>query len=334
MEQFGTAWKSDQIDMNGSRITESLPALVIHPLFKTDENPNNNDNRISTSSLASSSSYSLHSPLGDDKCSPVFLIVSQASCASLFDFIDFHGGHLPREIVPGLFKSLASAVHHMHSKGIVHGDIKEENILVGIMRSTKSSQDEVGCISRYGFPSAGSYFSDGDDKLLQSPHLTAKLCDFGHCKWLLMSRIIHPGLNHLTPHFYKALRAKRNNKTMVRYGTKDISAPELLHNLRLEESAQERPLSYHRYFGFEQDVWALGLLLYTMIHGELPAEINDYIDGEMKCRKNSHLPVDFDPTMERDCLDLLKRMLAIDPTRRISIQGVLDHPFVKRNRAR
>jgi serine/threonine protein kinase len=39
-------------------------------------------------------------------------------------------GPLPLNIAKSLFSQLATTLHFLHSKGIVHGDIKPENILV------------------------------------------------------------------------------------------------------------------------------------------------------------------------------------------------------------
>ncbi|KAI8897086.1 kinase-like domain-containing protein, partial [Globomyces pollinis-pini] len=108
-----------------------------------------------------------------------------------------------------LFKQMAKAVAHLHSRKIVHGDIKEENILIG----TKSGR------------------------------LVAKLCDFGH-----------------------SFKIFDSQPKMKLYGTKVVTSPELLLNSNKSDSEVQK------YTGFAQDIWALGIVLYTMLHGNIPPE--------------------------------------------------------------
>lgn len=87
-------------------------------------------------------------------------------------------------------------------------------------------------------------------------------------------------------------------------GTIDYAAPEVL---------QGRP-----YRGKEQDVWALGILLYTIVYKENPFySIDEIMDHDLR--------VPWVPSEE--CIDLIRAMLDRDVERRIGIQAVLDHPW-------
>jgi protein-serine/threonine kinase len=87
-------------------------------------------------------------------------------------------------------------------------------------------------------------------------------------------------------------------------GTIDYAAPEVL---------QGRP-----YRGKEQDVWALGILLYTIVYKENPFySIDEIMDHDLR--------VPWVPSEE--CIDLIRKMLDRDVERRIGIQAVLDHPW-------
>ena len=84
----------------------------------------------------------------------------------------------------------------------------------------------------------------------------------------------------------------------------DYAAPEVL-----------RGLSYR---GKEQDVWALGILLYTIVYKENPFySIDEIMDHDLR------VPY----VMSEDCIDLIRKMLDRDVERRIGIQGVLEHPW-------
>jgi protein-serine/threonine kinase len=87
-------------------------------------------------------------------------------------------------------------------------------------------------------------------------------------------------------------------------GTIDYAAPEVL---------QGRP-----YRGKEQDVWALGILLYTIVYKENPFySIDEIMDHDLR--------VPWVPSEE--CIDLIRKMLDRDVERRVGIQAVVEHPW-------
>jgi serine/threonine protein kinase len=170
--------------------------------------------------------------------------VSNGSSASLFDYIDEFGG-VPSHLVHDIFGQIAQGLGYLHSQGIVHGDVKEENILIDYKNNR---------------------------------HI-AKLCDFGHAK-----------------------RTKRNRLDMKFYGTRDCSAPELLPNLRAVENDEEPELSF---YGYKQDVWALGLVLYTMLHGSLPMNNDQLVGGSESLQGLLVYPTEFSPHIEKGNFYLL-----------------------------
>jgi protein-serine/threonine kinase len=74
------------------------------------------------------------------------------------------------------------------------------------------------------------------------------------------------------------------------------------------------------YRGKEQDVWALGILLYTIIYKENPFySIDEIMDHDLR------VPY----VMSEASIDLVRRMLDRDVDRRISIGEVLEHPWCR-----
>lgn len=87
-------------------------------------------------------------------------------------------------------------------------------------------------------------------------------------------------------------------------GTIDYAAPEVLRGAP--------------YRGKEQDVWALGILLYTIIYKENPFySIDEIMDHDLR------VPW----VMSEPSIDLIRKMLDRDVERRIGIQAVLEHEW-------
>ena len=75
------------------------------------------------------------------------------------------------------------------------------------------------------------------------------------------------------------------------------------------------------YGGKEQDVWALGILLYTIIYQENPFySIDEIMDRDLRV-----------PFVLSDAsIRLVRGMLDRDVDRRLTIQQVLDHEWCRR----
>ncbi|KAM0485944.1 hypothetical protein ACHAPX_000640 [Trichoderma viride] len=89
-------------------------------------------------------------------------------------------------------------------------------------------------------------------------------------------------------------------------GTIDYAAPEVLAG---------KP-----YGGKEQDVWALGILLYTIVYKENPFySIDEIMDRDLR------IPF----ILSEDSIDLIRSMLNRDVSQRYTIEQVLEHPWCK-----
>lgn len=250
----------------------------------------------------------------DQSNKDISYIVTEMGGFSLFDFIELHkpaqqkdastrfkniqeltrssppskyGSTIHEEAARSIFAQLALALHSMHSQCIVHGDVKDENALISMDPETKAYH--------------------------------AKLCDFGHSKYLA------PG----TPPGFAF------------YGTTVLAPPEMDKNVAAREQARDpnrrsssQTKKWDVFSGYEADVWALGLTLYTMIQGDLPKELME-ADSTRAHRRTRASRTTFPFTMpdniDRDLQDLLKKMLAVDPTRRINMNQVIKHPWITRS---
>ncbi|ORZ28299.1 kinase-like domain-containing protein [Lobosporangium transversale] len=258
----------------------------------------------------------------DQSNKDISYIVAEMGGFSLFDFIELHKPvqdedastrsknlqELPRSTseppsiytstiqesaLRSIFTQLARALHYLHSQNIVHGDIKDENVLISIDRATNTYR--------------------------------AKLCDFGHSKYLT------PG----------------SSPCFSFYGTTILAPPEMDNNVAARQKSKQPSSSGRRhggnnsshatnwdlYHGYEADVWALGLTLYTMIHGDLPKELYETDKKKVaayKRKRASHrmFPFTLQEDIDPDLKDLVKNMLAVDPARRLTMAQVINHRWV------
>ena len=145
-----------------------------------------------------------------------------------------------------IYFQVVAALTHMHSRGIVHRDIKDENIIVD-----------------------KDYF--------------VKLIDFGSAAWV------------------------KDGPFGVFVGTIDYAAPEVLNG--------------QPYEGKSQDVWAMGILLYTLIFKENPfCSVDEILDGEVKFPQYS----DVSPA----CLELIRKILVTDISKRPTMQDIMNDPWL------
>ncbi|KAI9313408.1 kinase-like domain-containing protein [Dichotomocladium elegans] len=97
-------------------------------------------------------------------------------------------------------------------------------------------------------------------------------------------------------------------------GSLYFAAPELL---------RARP-----YIGPEVDVWSFGVVLYVLVCGRVPFDDTNLPALHAKIKAGQ---VDAYPDhLSKDCVDLLMRILTVDPKRRITLPQILTHPWMTR----
>lgn len=81
-------------------------------------------------------------------------------------------------------------------------------------------------------------------------------------------------------------------------------------------------------FGPQSDLWAIGCILYVMLVGSPPFESSSVHQTLQRIKNGTFNTPSY---LSRDASDLISRLLTYDPKKRITIDEVLTHPFLKSN---
>lgn len=199
----------------------------------------------------------------------ILIIMEYISCGDLLSYVRKRS-RIPEIIAKFIFKQIIEGIQFIHSKNIVHRDIKLDNILIDLNNNIK-------------------------------------ICDFGVSKQIKNREIIND-----------------------QCGTPAYIAPEILRN--------------NGYEGFPVDIWSAGVVLYTMLTGTVPFKAHNMKDLHKMILKGNYMSISefnnkIDPnnnncnlnnqSISSDAESLIKSILELDPKKRITSEGILNHPWIK-----
>ncbi|KAI0190958.1 hypothetical protein EV127DRAFT_338985 [Xylaria flabelliformis] len=219
------------------------------------------------------------------------IVLEYASGGELFDYILNHR-YLKDHAARRLFAQLISGVGYLHKKGIVHRDLKLENLLLDRNRNI--------IITDFGF--ANTF--DASDELTEEEELNLSDRDF----------VKRTGLDKTNEH-----GLRRGDLMQTSCGSPCYAAPELV-------------VSDSLYTGRKVDVWSCGVILYAMLAGYLPFDDDpDNPEGDninLLYKYIVNTPLTFPEYVTPHARDLLRRILVPSPRKRADLFEVARHSWL------
>ncbi|KAJ3555432.1 hypothetical protein NPX13_g10359 [Xylaria arbuscula] len=219
------------------------------------------------------------------------IVLEYASGGELFDYILNHR-YLKDQAARRLFAQLISGVGYLHKKGIVHRDLKLENLLLDRNRNI--------IITDFGF--ANTF--DSADELTEEEELNLPDRDF----------VKRTGLDKTKPN-----GMRRGDLMQTSCGSPCYAAPELV-------------VSDSLYTGRKVDVWSCGVILYAMLAGYLPFDDDpDNPEGDninLLYKYIVNTPLTFPEYVTPHARDLLRRILVPSPRKRADLFEVARHSWL------
>jgi len=199
----------------------------------------------------------------------ILIAMEYINGGNLFSFVKKRR-KLSEKTAKFLFRQIILGIKHIHSKKIVHRDIKLENILIDLNNNIK-------------------------------------ICDFG------IGRIL------------------KNEKQLLydKCGTPMYMAPEILLSSKTKG-----------YEGFPVDIWSSGISLYIMLSGTLPFNLKNNESSDMSEESNNNIELQYSiinkepkkiEKISNEARDLLKGLLNKNPRKRLTIEQILNHPWLMEN---
>ena len=137
-----------------------------------------------------------------------------------------------------------------------------------------------------------------EENILIQSNFNVKICDFGHAQMTWPPRVF-------------------------RYGTDDLTPPELLPNLWSGFKKNQCIMVS----GKEADMWALGLLLFTLTQGNFPAAHKEFLAGSVNSQHFQSYSCCYRLPIHPVIQDLIEGMLSVDPSTRLTIEEAVQHEW-------
>ena len=204
-----------------------------------------------------------------------------------------------------LMMQILDAVKYLHEKGVFHGDIKLENIMISRKLVNRKTDIRMTQINKDFNKDNNLQIQLEINSKQNSEYLEGisyyeiKLIDFGCSKYLKRK---------------KGKKVNKNNMLSGIVGTSAYCSPEVINNSYDEKS----------------DEWSCGVLMYILLCHAMPfkGETEEEIFGNVK-KYNVDFNIKEFNNISNECMDLMKKLLNPNKDARITAAEALKHSFFR-----
>jgi len=237
---------------------------------------------------------------------------------NLYELItQIHSNGLELKHIQRILADVVDALEKIHSLGYVHGDIKPENIVV-----MNGGAIHVALIDLGGaIPVNGELISYAVSRFYRPPEIVLRL-PFSYSLDIWSLGCVAAELFMSQPLFLAA-----NQMNLIHLITKRMGP---IPQHMIDSSPIKNQF-------FKKDSTLKDELTYCKEHNKLPSPnpdiyihelLNDIIINNRYRADITEEETQLETNNRETFVDLLKKMLSIDPNERISLQGIREHPFM------
>lgn len=231
----------------------------------------------------------------------IFIILEKCNSETLekicSNYKKFFDKDLSLKVIQHFIRQIVSAVFYMHSKGIIHRDLKLENIMIKFPNDSEEVNNKNGYF--YYNENYVSSWEAFEDLLLTS---TIKIIDLGFAKQL-----------------------DNSGFTSSFLGTPAFVAPEILKKKSMENKNGIR-------YSSKVDTWSIGVIAFMLLTGRFPFEMSINIksfNDLYLLQKTGNYYLENDVYTSLELLDFINGMLQFSESKRFSCFELDQHPYIK-----
>lgn len=251
-----------------------------------------------------------------------FLLLDLAEAGDLKGLVKANRGRLPTSAVVFFSAEIFLALHHLHEMDLVYRDLKPANVLVGQDGHVKlADMGLAGAYKKEDF----KYLKRASYRYFGNQNPTCEPLDQKMKHKVDLSELNKIDETLRTTHATTTL-AKHSKKRTSVVGTFGYKAPEMFTD------------SFISGYGPSVDFWSLGIMIYTMLIGKHPFDLDSISKGEdpyVLERTAIRNKIQFPKHIQSDAKSLIQGFLCTNPLERLGcgnegFQQVLDHPFYEK----
>ena len=248
---------------------------------------------------------------------------------------------LEEPITKMFMKQLMQALGYLHAKGVIHRDIKLENILLsnlgqikvcdfGVSKQLKPQvKVEKKPVERKPSELINKSLPSEPGELLDPKETEASKNGDQEVSQAADSIAQNETIE----------KEERFKKVMKCCGTPAYMAPEVIEagqqqrnyeKLKKKSTSKrklKKPSKEEFGYGTACDIWSAGILLYALVYGQLP--FRGVTVREIKEKIINKRVMMLKDGISADCQDLLRHMLDRDPKKRYTVEQILEHRWLK-----